>query len=80
MTLICIVVLIDLLFYRDLRNDTDIYCCINWFVILQGSVPSVKTETGLKLNQEDVTRVLNDVHVMKGKQDNMSVKMDKMKK
>ncbi|WAR11658.1 HSF1-like protein [Mya arenaria] len=41
---------------------------------------NVKTEPGLTLNQQDVTRVLNDVQLMKGKQDGMSAKMDKMKK
>lgn len=49
-------------------------------VFLQSAVSNVKTETGIKLNQEDVTRVLNDVQLLKGKQDNMTAKMDKMKK
>ncbi|XP_052233520.1 heat shock factor protein-like isoform X2 [Dreissena polymorpha] len=46
----------------------------------QPAVSGVKTEAGLTLNQEDVTRVLNDVQHMKGKQENIAAKMDKMKK
>jgi outer membrane murein-binding lipoprotein Lpp len=40
----------------------------------------MKAEPGLKLKEEDVNRVLTDVQLMKGKQDNLSSKMDKMKK
>ncbi|XP_045193145.2 heat shock factor protein-like isoform X2 [Mercenaria mercenaria] len=45
-----------------------------------GGVVGVKTEPGLKLKEEDVNRVLTDVQLMKGKQENLSSKMDKMKK
>ncbi|XP_060551069.1 heat shock factor protein 1-like, partial [Ruditapes philippinarum] len=45
-----------------------------------GSIVGMKAEPGLKLKEEDVNRVLTDVQLMKGKQDNLSSKMDKMKK
>lgn len=45
-----------------------------------GTVFGVKTDPGLKLKEEDVTRVLTDVKQMKGKQETLSAKMEKMKK
>ena len=46
-----------------------------------GSTTStLKTEAGLKFSHDDVTRVLNDVTLMKGKQEAFTSKMDKMKK
>lgn len=44
------------------------------------TVFGVKPDPGLKLKEEDVTRVLTDVKQMKGKQETLSAKMDKMKK
>nr|QMU23586.1 heat shock factor 1 [Sinonovacula constricta] len=44
------------------------------------TVSHVKTEHGLELNSADVSRVLNDVQMMKGKQESFSNKMDRMKK
>ncbi|KAL4235087.1 stress-responsive transcription factor hsf1 [Mactra antiquata] len=45
-----------------------------------GAVVGVKSDPPLKLKEEDVNRVLTDVQLMKGKQDSLSTKMDKMKK
>lgn len=44
------------------------------------AVVNIKAEPSFKVNPEDVTRVLTDVKLMKGKQESLSSKMDKMKK
>ena len=46
----------------------------------QSSAQSLKPETGVKLNHEDINRVLTDVQVMKEKQDNFTTKIDSMKR
>lgn len=46
----------------------------------QSSAQTLKPDTGVKLNHEDINRVLTDVQVMKEKQDNFTTKIDSMKR
>lgn len=46
----------------------------------QSSTPAIRADPGVKLNHEDINRVLSDVQVMKQQQDSFTSKIDGMKR
>lgn len=60
--------------------DTTIVMSNYMHLFQQSSTPAIRADPGVKLNHEDINRVLSDVQVMKQQQDSFTSKIDGMKR
>ena len=53
---------------------------LSLYIFQQSAAQSLKPEPGIKLNHDDINRVLTDVQGMKEKQDTFTSRIDSMKR